>query len=199
MRNLGKNLLNLAPLVMLCVICLSTTVSASEVRPFVLMGSASGGDVLHNGEFSDLDAGGLFYFGGGVLYEPENSDFMYQTSLGYKVGGANYIFFDVDTSGKERTKIMRVLPLDVVAFFKVKNLRLGLGLAYFIGPEYKRCSSKSGCSTLNFDDALGSLAEVRYQFQGGALIGLRHTWVDYESSSRTVDASNVRIHFGYAF
>lgn len=199
MRYLGKKLMNILALVTLCAICSSTMASENKIKPFFIGGIANGGDVLHNDSFSDLKAGGLFYIGGGVLYEPENSDFMYQASLGHKMSGANFILLNVDVSGKERTKILRVSPLDLVAFYKVKKFILGLGLAYFMDPEYERCSKNSGCSKIAFDNAVGTLAELRYRIQEDVFMGIRFTRVEYEASSRTVDASNVRLHFGLSF
>lgn len=92
-----------------------------------------------------------------------------------------------------------MLPLDAVAFFKVDRMRFGLGLAYYLNPKYEECYDGGGCFTFNFDDALGVVFEMRHQATDILFWGARYTSVDYDIGSDSVDASNLRIHFGMMF
>lgn len=192
MRLLGNKFMGLRMLALLGAVCVSTTVSAEVAKPFIIGGLAFGGDSLVDTTTADLNAGGLLYFGGGVLVEPANSDLMYQFSVGYK-------FDSVEFSGPSGDSTVSVLPLDAVAFYKVDNLRLGAGLAYYLNPKYEFCFDFSGCTTTNFDDALGLVLEMRHQWTDILFWGARYTNVDYEVGSASLDASNLRIHFGMVF
>lgn len=172
---------------------LSTTASAAEqTRPFIMAGLAFGGDTLVDTTGSDLDAGGLLYFGGGIIHEPFNSNLMYQFSIGYK-------FDSVDFSGPSGDSSVRVVPVDAMAFYKVDRLRFGAGLTYYMNPKWELCFDFSGCATANFDDAMGVAFELRHQWTDIMFWGARYTNVEYEWGSSTADASNLRIHFGMMF
>lgn len=180
--------------VLFCGICASSVISAEEVRPFVIGGAAFGGDDLVETTSSDLSAGGLIYFGGGVLYEPDNSDLMYQFSIGYK-------FDSIEFSGPSGESSVNVMPLDAVAFYRVDDkMQVGAGLAYYLSPEWELCFDAIGCATETFDDALGFVLEFRGELANENFWGIRYSNVEYESDLFSpIDASNLRIHFGITF
>jgi hypothetical protein len=195
-------------LALLSVIGFSPITSADEVRPFIIGGLAFGGENLISTTREDLDAGGLLYFGGGAIIEPVNSNLMFQVSMGYKVDSIDYAtpsggailpglgFVPGRTNGDST---ISVIPLDFMAFLKADNLRFGAGLAYYLDPEWEICANGSGCATLNFDNALGVAFELRHQWTDILFWGARYTSVDYEKGSISVDANNLRIHFGMMF
>jgi len=185
-------MIGLRSLAMFCALGVSAAASADEAKPFIIGGLAFGGETLVNTSGEDLDAGGLIYLGGGMLYEPQNSNLLYQFSIGYK-------FDTVDFTGPSGDSTMSVLPLDAVAFFKLDKLRLGAGLAYYLNPKWEFCVDSAGCATSNFDDALGLVLELRHQWTDILFWGARYTNVDYKIGSASLDASNLRIHFGMVF
>ena len=170
----------------------ASNVSADEAKPFIIGGFAFGGKTLVNTSGEDLDAGGLLYFGAGVLFEPNNSNLMYQFSLGYKFDSVNF-------SGPSGDANVSVMPLDAVVFYKIDTMRLGAGLTYYLNPKYELCFDAGGCSTANFDDSLGLVMELRHQFTDIMFWGARYTNVEYDIGADSVDASNLRIHFGMVF
>ena len=155
-------------------------------------GLSFGGDTLVDTTNENLDAGGLLYVGGGILIEPLNSNLMYQFSLGYK-------FDNVAFSGPSGDASIKVVPVDAVAFLKFNQLRLGLGLTYFMNPKYELCFDFGGCDTVHFDDAVGLVMEVRQQWSDIFFWSARYTNVDYKYYSDTIDASNLRINLGMIF
>jgi len=155
-------------------------------------GLAFGGKTLVNTSGADLEAGGFVYLGAGVLFEPVNSDLMYQFSLGYKSDSVTF-------SGPNGDSTMSVMPVDAVVFYKINNLRLGAGLAYYLNPKYELCFDGGGCLVTNFDDSLGLVLELRHQFTDILFWGARYTDVTYDIGSDSVDASNLRIHVGMVF
>lgn len=179
-------------LIFFCTLCVTSVASAETVRPFVIAGLAYGGDNLVSTSGQDLDAGNLFYIGGGAIFEPNNSPLVYQFSMGYKT-------YSIDFSGPSGDGSISVLPLDAVAFYKVDRMRFGLGLAYYLNPKYEICFDGSGCDTYNFDDALGVVFEMRHQATDNLFWGARYTNVDYDIGADSVDASSLRIHLGMVF
>ncbi len=192
MRLMKTKIICLCSLALFCALGASAVAAAGQTKPFIIGGLAFGGETLVSTSGEDLDAGGLLYFGGGVLHEPVNSDLMYQFSVGYK-------FDTVEFSGPNGDSTVSVLPLDAVAFLKVDNLRLGVGLAYYLNPKWELCFDGSGCVTANFDDAIGLVLELRHQWTDILFWGARYTNVDYDIGSASADASNLRIHFGMVF
>ena len=68
---------------------------------------------------------------------------------------------------------------------------------YDMNPEWELCINS--CATEKFDDAVGVILEFDYTLSDTGFWGLRYTNVDYETGSATVDASNIRLHFGAKF
>lgn len=190
MRHLKQELFSL--LILLCTIGTITSVSADEAKPFIIGGLAFGGETLVSTSGEDLDAGGFVYLGAGILFEPKNSDLMYQFSLGYKTDNVAF-------SGPSGDSTISVMPLDAVVFYKMENLRLGAGLAYYLNPKWELCIDAVGCSTASFDDSLGLVLELRHQFTDILFWGARYTNVSYDIGSASADANNLRIHFGMVF
>lgn len=197
MRLCGVRVRNVWALMVLCAMFSSTLASTAAandaVKPFVIGGLAFGGETLVSTTGPDVDAGGFLYFGGGVLIDPRSSPLMYQFSVGYKVDSVEFL---TDTGSGESS--MSVLPLDAMVFLKVDSLRLGVGLTYYLDPEWEFCDDFD-CFTVNFDDALGLALEFRHQWTDILFWGARYTSVDYEIGSISADANNLRIHMGMVF
>ncbi len=190
MRFLKQKLFSLT--ILLCAICAQSAALADEAKPFIIGGFAFGGETLVSTSGEDLNAGGLLYFGAGALFEPDNSDLMYQFSLGYK-------FDTIEFSGPSGDSTISVIPLDAVVFYKLDNLRLGAGLAYYLNPKWEFCIDGFSCDTVNFDDSLGLVLELRHQWTDILFWGVRYTNASYDIGSSSADANNIRIHFGMVF
>lgn len=162
--------------------------TAAEVSPLLLAGAAIGGDTLVATTARDLDAGGLIYLGAGVLVTPSLGPMRYQFTLGYKFDSVS--FTDGDSS-------LRVFPLDAVAFYSAGKVQIGAGVSYYLNPTWELCVDDIGCGTLDFDDALGGLVEIRYHLPPRLFFGLRYTAVNYTATGGEIDASNLRLHAGW--
>ena len=182
--------------IVLVLSLISTITTAADTKPFVSIGLVTGGDDLLNTVGRDFKAGGLFYFGGGLLIEPEESILMYQISMGYKVDAIKFKILNSNTSGDS---IISVMPLDALVFIKANELRFGVGLTYYINPEWELCFDGSRCNTTSYDDAVGPTIELRYQANHKAFWGIRYSNVDYEIGSVSIDASNLGIYGGLSF
>ena len=169
----------------------ATSVSA-EVRPMVMGGLYFGGDDLVQTTAEDLKAGGLLYIGAGILIEPENSNLVYQATLGYKW---DTVEFDIPAGDSTISSN----PLEVTAYVRTDNVRLGGGLAYHMKPEWEFCLVGSGCDTIKFDDAVGFIVEGVWDVSRNVAIGFRFTSIDYEIQGLTVDANNIGVNFGFVF
>ncbi|MBL1275709.1 MAG: hypothetical protein COB30_006455 [Ectothiorhodospiraceae bacterium] len=189
---LEKKVLNLPALMVFWILFAPAVVSASDVKAFLIGGVAFGGETLVETSESDLNAGGLLYVGGGVLVEPVNSELIYQLSMGYK-------FDTVEFEGPNGDASIRVLPLDALVFYKRGKFRFGAGLAYYFNPKSELCFDGFECLTIDFDDAIGFVMELRMQTKNDVFWGARYTNVDYEAGSTSFDASSVRLHVGVTF
>lgn len=170
----------------------SANVLAADVRPVGLVGLYFGGDNLIETNIDDLDAGGLFYFGGGIHVAPQNSNMAFQVTLGYKFDS---IDFDIPSGDSSISS----MPLEITAYIRNYNVRIGGGIAYHIGPEWELCISGFGCDTVKFDDALGLIVELAFDLQQNAFLGVRYTSIDYEVGGASIDASNLGFNLGLKF
>ena len=172
----------------------STNTLAADIRPIGLIGAYLGGENLVETTASDLDAGGLLYFGGGILVEQQESNLSFQATLGYK-----FDYVDFYTSFGPGDATISSLPLELTAYIRNNNIRIGGGIAYHIDPEYEFCVDSLGCDHYNFDDALGLIAELSIDLQQLAFIGFRYTNIDYEIYGASIDASNFGVNIGVKF
>jgi len=164
---------------------------AGNVQPVGIVGIYFGGDDLVETSIGDLEAGGLFYFGGGFNVQSADSTISYQLTLGYKFDTVNFDLPKGDSS-------ISSLPLEFSAYHKFNNAhRLGAGIAYHINPAWELCVSGFGCDTVNFDNALGFSIEYGYDVSNQLFWGLKYTSIDYEIDSNSIDASNFGVHVGF--
>ena len=177
--------------VMLLMGVFVSSVSA-EVRPMVMGGIYAGGDDLVETTTEDLQAGGFLYIGAGILIEPENSNMVFQATLGYKW---DTIEFDIPSGDSTISSN----PLEITAYIRADNVRLGGGIAYHMSPEWEFCLDGSGCAKADFDDALGFILEGVWDASRNVAVGLRFTSIDYETNGLTIDANNIGVNVGFIF
>jgi len=171
---------------------LMNSAHASNIQPVVVAGLYFGGDNLVETNRDDLEAGGLFHFGGGFSIQSPDSDVSYQLTLGYKFDSVDFDIPKGDSS-------ISSLPLEFSAYHKLSGPhRIGAGVAYHINPEYELCFSGSGCNTAKFDNALGFSIEYGYDISNQMFWGVKYTSIDYDSDRlRTIDASNLGFLVGF--
>lgn len=163
-----------------CCMAVSNIAAAGDFKPLLRMNLDSGGDELltviyEDGDTSDIKAGQLFTVSGGVLYKPQNQNYILEATLGYK--------FDKVNASNGSAEFTR-LPLDFIASYKRGEHRFGGGITYHLNPELT-CDITSVCSgTAAFSDALGFIAQYAYSFQLGGEkaidAGVRLTAISYE-------------------
>lgn len=193
------------------------TVVAAESAPendlqlkwFAGFGLTHGGDELAEVELyydddshhdEDLRGGELITVAAGiVIYMPQPS-WSLQTSIGYHTDSVGS--YDDDITFDR-------YPLELIPFYNFGNHRIGAGLSYHLSPELDL--KEIGGPKVEFDDALGWLAEYDYSFSGwengGVVLGVRYLWIDYEvdkinnvrTSGIDVDGNHVGIHVNYMF
>ena len=161
--------------------------AAGDVTPTFLAGISGGGDDLVTTSDGDLEAGGLLYFGAGLSFEPENSPFIYRSTIGVKY---NFVEFDSPSGDSTLTS----LPIDFLGLYQTGRTMFGVGLVYDVNPEWELCIGS--CATTEFDDAAGYVVEFDYELSETGFWGLRFTDLDYEISGARVDAGSIRLHFG---
>jgi len=158
--------------------------ASADVRPMVIGGLFFGGDTLVPTTGGDLDAGGLLYFGAGIMIEPEGSNLAFQATLGYKW---DTIEFDIPRGDSKISSN----PLEFIAFFKSEDIRLGAGIAYHMNPEWHYCDEFFGCFTVDFDNATGFIIEGDFQSVETFSFGIRFTSIDYKTDGFTVNANSI--------
>lgn len=175
-------------------------------HPFVSMGLTVGGDTIitvdyTNGDSEDVKAGEIVHFGGGVQLQLADSPLMVALSANYHVANA---------SAKNGDAEFTRYPLEAIAYYRGSDKwRFGLGLRYVLSPE---ASSDFSNEKLQFDNALGAVAEIGYGLSKRFWISLRAVSESYQPSTysqngvsynasglQSVDGSHVGINALYAF
>lgn len=162
----------------------------------------TGGDELAWAELVDedgdtssetIEAGAEFYLYGGLRYGLTSMPVDLQATLGWHTDG-------VDISNGEFS--FDRMPVDLLAFYRFGNARVGGGLTYHLSPELDLEVDGQGAST-DFDNGLGLVAQFDYTFSN-FFVGARYTWLDYEVDEADalvdeVDANHFGIHGGVTF
>lgn len=171
-----------------CLIALSSFSLAHSAAADIVPANASathlvttawigtGGDKLaeveyDHGDDGEVRAGGLFSLGVGVNHEFGNNWELQATF--------NYLFDGADADNGDVT--FSRWPIDVLAFYRNGNHRFGGGITYHTNPEFEIDVDYIDAS-VDFDDALGFVAEYDYFFTPNFSLGVRGTLIDYEAS-----------------
>jgi len=157
--------------------------SAAAVQSYLTLGLTGGGDKLgsfssSDGVTKDIQAGGNFYFGGGIIIKSGEDD-KFETALG--IG-----YFGDRVSASNGNVAFTRFPLEAVGYYRIsEKVQLGGGLTYHLTPEYDcHLSGSSGCSLdVEFENALGFTFRGEYYISDSALIGLNYTNINYNVKS----------------
>ncbi|HEY9105020.1 hypothetical protein [Chitinimonas sp.] len=164
-------------------------------------GVTAGGDKIDKVTYTDgatrnISAGGTVTVGGGVLWQPEDSNFSLQTTL-------NYHFSNASASNGNAT--FDRYPLEVIAFYNfAEQWRVGVGARHVFRPNYS--FDVAGGFGVDYKDANGALIEVGYFFTPQALLSLRYVHETYEEKTNSpyykpakLDGSHVGVNGSFIF
>lgn len=179
--------------------------SQSRFRLAAQLGLTTGGDTLasatfSNGDTETLKAGGLINLAAGVIWEPAQIPFAAQLMVGYH-------FDTIDASNGDMR--FERYPIELLGLYTgAGKLRLGAGLRYVTSPRLKVNVGGVANGRVDFDDTVGFIAEVGYQFSRQFWLSLRGTFEDYKASSvngasvvstGTISGNSVGLYAGVAF
>jgi hypothetical protein len=169
---------------------------AADVRPFVKAGFDFGGDTLVtavfvSGERESIKANEGFYLGGGVSMLNDAKNMELEASLAYKFNTISASNGDIDWT---------LMPIDVLAFYRLPQWRFGGGLTYHMNPKLKGSGVVGGLN-VKFDDALGIVLQGDYLINPKMAVGVRYTSVKYEPEGGGASAKSGGIGgtFSYRF
>jgi hypothetical protein len=186
---------NLLPIISTILFFASSTSQAGGL--FLEGGIHTGGDDLITVNFSgggseSIEAGGLISLSAGWISDI-NEDMEVRTSAGIKFDSV-----DADNGDLDFTRY----PVSLMLFSKGEKVSAGIGATYHLGPKFES-SGFTGNFTIDFDDALGFVAEIDFKLGEKAYLGLLATVIDYEVSnafgSATVDGNSVGLVIGLRF
>lgn len=166
----------------------------SSVKFTFDLGVHAGGDTLVTAYFTDgstekIEAGDGVSIAFGAIFDlTENLELA--TTYGYKNASINGSNGSVDWTR---------YPLNILFLYKMDKLRIGGGLTYHMSPKLDGDGSGSAINA-DFDNALGTLLDVRYFFTDTLYFGARATFIDYKPTggSRSFNGDSVGITFGYS-
>lgn len=147
---------------------------------FTLFGGLTGGgDKLAEVRFSDgsrqsVNGGGLVHFGAGLTWQPQDTPFMLQSTIGYHVDNVTASNGDVTFSR---------VPIEVLGFYTgVPRWRFGGGARFVSSIELS--SDVNGFSdSIKFKDTTGAVFEAGYQLAPKVWLNGRYTAEKYEAAS----------------
>jgi hypothetical protein len=168
-------------------------VCAADLRGAFVAGYDTGGDKIvtvtfTNGETDSLRANEGFYVGGGISVLNDSKDIEFQGTLSIKYSSISANNGDVSFTR---------YPLDLLAFYRTQNFRVGGGLTYVISPKVSG-SGAAGNINATLDNAAGVVVQGDYLL-GRVAIGLRYTGLDYKVAGTTVKSNGVGVTFGFTF
>ncbi len=169
---------------------------AADVRPFVKAGADFGGDTLVtavfvSGERESIKANEGFYLGGGVSMLNDANNMEVEASLAYKFNTISASNGDIDWT---------LMPIDVLAFYRLPQWRFGGGLTYHLSPKLKGSGVVGGLN-VKFDNALGIVLQGDYLINPKMSVGARYTSVKYEPKGGGASAKSggIGATFSYRF
>lgn len=163
-----------------------------------------GGDELaeYRVEYEDGDdgsenirAGEQFYlFGGAYFRHTESAELAYGAQL-------NVGWFNNSISGDNGDVTLTRYPFELIPFIEFHQFRFGLGLTQHTSIEFDDDAVLE--TSVEADDATGSIILVEYLFGDHLAVGLRLVDIEYEFGegrySETFDAGHAGISLAYLF
>jgi hypothetical protein len=175
---------------------------AQAASVFLEGGLHFGGDtiatlVFVDGSTETINAGELLSGSIGLIGDI-NEDMELRSSIGIKM---DLIFASNGDADFTR------FPLEFMLFTKGESVSIGLGLSYHLDPTFTASGSFiGGTASINFDDALGLVAEADYMLgsENQAYLGIKATFIDYETTdfgfgTATISGNSLGVVIGVRF
>jgi hypothetical protein len=188
----------------------------SFMRALVLSASTVGAGAAHAADVDGVFKAGLD-FGGDTLvtaFFVDGSTDTIKANEGIVLGGGVAIFNDAKTASLEATISWKYasisadngeieftrFPVDALLFYNFPKARLGAGVTYHLNPDLKG-SGVIGGLNVEFDNALGFIAQADYRASEKVAFGLRYTKLSYDVAGATesMDANGVGVTFTATF
>ncbi len=166
----------------------------------VLMGGLSAGGDHFNGmrgtsdgrpiEIDTVQAGGLWFFGGGINYTFPGRSLTFRNTFS--------LHYNKDSTSDGESRMVR-FPIDFIFLYHKEKHRYGGGFTFHLSPE-ARIKTKDGTDTktINMKDSMGAQLEYNYQIRPRYAIGARLTVIRYETedTGETLSGSSAAV-LGY--
>lgn len=91
-------------------------------------------------------------------------------------------------------------PLDALLFYNFPKARIGAGVTYHLNPELDGSGVASPLN-VEFDNALGFLAQIDWRIAEKVAVGARYTVLDYDATNGggTVESNGLGLIFTAMF
>ena len=188
----------------------TNAINASDLNPMIQFGYDFGGETLATVESYDyydgydtskIRAGQGLNFELGASVSSEESPMEFQFLIGYKV--------DRESTSNGSVTWDRI-PMTALAMVKKNKWKFGGGLTYHLNPELS--GSFTGYDNNGdyfndsvddeYDDALGAVVQIQYQFNKAMALGIKGTFIEYKlknNPSIIAKGNSVGINFSYTF
>jgi hypothetical protein len=149
---------------------------ADEIKGVFEIGGDFGGDTLStvvykDGTTTDVKVNDSLVLNVGAVMI--NGPFETQATVGYKFSGP---------SAKDGTITWHAIPLELLEFYRVSVVRMGLGLSYNINPSLV-IDVPGTRQTYNFENALGTVVQIEWApVKETYSLALRYTFIQYKQS-----------------
>lgn len=173
---------------------------AHEIEWLVGLGADFGGGELGKITYSDgstalvnANKGVAFYFGV-ILPNGSESDFSTQLTLGYKLGGPR---------GTNGDATWSAIPLELIEYYRVSSLRMGLGISYQINPQLS-VNFPASSYVDKYNNAIGLIAQIGWApVKEHFSVDLRYTSIKFQGDNvqgpANVDGNVFGIYTSYRF
>lgn len=200
-----KQMVNSKYLLGAALCCMSlfsaATAQAVEFKGVAGLGLDFGGDVLASvndaGSTLEVRANEGFGFNGGVVMV--TGSFETQATVGYKFG---------ESLSKKGSVTFFVVPVELMAFYRTSNLRMGAGFSYHNSPKVVE-DIPGTSATYKFDNALGTVVQIGYapkisdRHLSSISLDLRYTAIKYKQSGvdypPDFSGNSVGLYMGFIF
>lgn len=173
------------------------TAQAAEFKGILAIGGDFGGDTVGTVVYKDGSTteatvnNGLALNVGAVRIDGPLET---QATVGYKFGGPN---------AKDGSITWNAIPVELIEFYRVSAVRMGLGFSYNINPRLE-INVLGTRQTYNFDNALGIVAQIDWEpAKQSYNIALRYTVIQYKqsgvSNAQEIGGNMVGIYVNYYF
>ncbi len=129
--------------------------------------------VFTNGDTDSIKANEGVFFGAGVAVFNDTKTISSELTISWK-----YTSITAENGDIEFTRF----PVDALLFYNFPKVRMGAGVTYHLNPELDGSGVAGGLS-VDFDNALGFLAQVDWRIAEKVAVGARYTALDYDEAN----------------